>query len=147
MEVKVELKPTNTIIANLGIQERGPAHKFFTNTCYKYMGPFVPGGVNSHINQNVFIEADSITYLSPDSHYHFIGEIMGPNVPIEKVGNLVTKWISLAPKGGKYYTGRPLDHSRYPGTGAHWDRLMITSKGDQVVKEVQDFVDKRRKND
>ena len=146
MEVKIEMKPTSAIIANLGIQENGPAHKFFTNTCYKYMGPFVPGGVNSHINQNVFIEADSITYLSPSSHYQYIGK--------RYVDPKYGKGAFFSPDYGfwsrpgitKIPTNIPLKYHT-PGTGGYWDKRMITSKDDQVVKEVQDFVDKRCKND
>ncbi len=146
MEVKIEMKPTSTIIANLGIQENGPVHKFFTNTCYKYMGPFVPGGVNSHINQNVFIETDSITYLSPSSHYQHIGKRYVD--PKYGKGAFFSSDYGFWSRPGitKIPTNIPLEYHT-PGTGSYWDKRMITSKGDQVVKEVQDFVDKRRKND
>lgn len=36
------MKPTGQIKARLGIQSNGPAHKFFTETCHRYMEKYVP---------------------------------------------------------------------------------------------------------
>ena len=69
MSVSVKMKPVSEIKARLGIQKGGKAHAFFTNTCFKYMCLFVPGGENSHLNQSVDIGVDYITYQSPSAHY------------------------------------------------------------------------------
>ncbi len=141
MEVKLELKPTSTIIANLGIQEKGPVHKFFTNACYKYMCSFVPGGINSHINQNVFLQADSITYLSSDAHYQYIGKKYVD--PKYKKGAFFSPDYGYWSRPGitKIPTNIDLEYHT-PGTGAYWDKRMWTSKGNQVLKETQEYADR-----
>ncbi len=148
MEVKIEMKPTSTIIANLGIQENGPVHSFFTNRCYAHMDRFTPysgsSGSESHLKENVVLTNDSIIYKAPYAHYMWYGKVMGPNIPIINEDGML---IFRSPKGKqKNYTGKDI-HYNTPGAGAHWDKRMWTAEGDQVVKEVQDFVDKRRKND
>lgn len=139
--MSVKMKPTSVIKTRLGIQRGGPAHAFLTEACYRYMSPFVPGGISSHLNQTVDVQVDKVIYQGPSAHYLWNGKVMGPNVPIEKEGNSVTKWISLAPKGGKYYTGKNLIYHT-PGTGSQWDKRMWTSKGQEVIKEVQSYIDR-----
>lgn len=138
----VELKPTSVIKARLGIQKGGPAQKFFCNECYRYMGPFVAGGLEGEINISATMVSDGsgIIYNHPGSHYEWFGKVMGPNIPIEKEGNFVTKWIS--PKGKtKKYTGKDIEY-HVPGTGSHWDSRMWSSKGDTIIKETQEYVDR-----
>ena len=38
----LKLKPDPIILKELGIQENGPIHKFFTETCARYADPYVP---------------------------------------------------------------------------------------------------------
>lgn len=137
---KTFLKPVGVIKARLGIQKNGPVQAFFTNACYRYMGSFVPGGADSFLNRNVTLETDRITYKSPYSHYMWFGKVMGPNIPIEKEGDVVAKWVS--PKGKpKYYTGKDIKY-KTPGTGSHWDTRMWSSKREKVVKEVREYVNR-----
>lgn len=141
MDVSFNMKPTSTIKARLGIQNGGTAHKFFTNNCYKYMGPFVPGGVKSHINQNVFIQIDSITYLSPGSHYLYTGKKYVD--PKYKKGAFYSADYGYWSRPGitKIPTNEDLKYHT-PGTGAYWDKRMWSSKGKEVIKEVQAYVDR-----
>lgn len=133
------MNANSTIKARLGIQSGGKVHAFFTETCYRYMSPFVPGGEKSHLNQVVDLEVDSITYQSPSAHYLWFGKVMGPNIPIkDEDGNLIFR----SPKGKpKHYTGKDIEYHT-PGTGAHWDKKMWSSKGKEVVKEVQIYLDR-----
>ena len=67
-----DLKPISQIKARLGIEPHGRIHKFFTNTCYRYMDKYVPfkeGGLRT----NVDIQTDRITYESPYAHYMYSG--------------------------------------------------------------------------
>ncbi len=126
------MKPVSTIEARLGIQNGGPAHAYFTEQCYKHMMPFVPGGVISHLNNLAKLNVDSITYASPDAHYLYVGKLYVD--PVTK-SSYARKGVTKIPtnKNLKYHT---------LGTGAFWDRRMISFDMNEVVKEVQTYVDR-----
>lgn len=139
--MSVYIKPISTIKARLGIQEGGPAHAFFTETCYKHMGRFVPGGTDGNLNQNVDIQTNQITYKSPYAHYQYIGKLyVDPKYEkgafySEDYGYWSRPGITKKPtqKDLKYHT---------PGTGSYWDKKMWTSKKNEVIAEVQKYIDR-----
>ena len=140
-DVKVKMKPTSVIKARLGIQEKGPAHAFFTNTCYRYMSKFVPGGTKGLLNQNVDIDTDKIIYKSPYAHYQYIGKLYID--PKYKKGAFYSEDYGYWSRPGvsKISTPTPLNYHT-SGTGSFWDKKMWSSQGDKVVEEVQKFVDR-----
>lgn len=108
-----KMQPTSVIRANLGIEPNGKVQKFFTNTCYRYMDKYVPKD-NGTLRENVTIDSNSITYEQEYAHAQYIGEVNG--------GAVVN------------YTT--------PGTGPYWDERMKSADMQNVVAEVQDFIDK-----
>lgn len=113
----VKIKPTSQIKARLGIDPNGRVQKLFTNTCYKHMDKYVPYSGDTgryHLRENVDIQADSITYETPYAHAQYVGYTKGP------VRNYTT-----------------------PGTGPYWDKRMVSAEMQDVVKEVQDYFNKR----
>lgn len=114
---------------------------FLTNTCYKYMGQFVPGGDTGFLNQNVTLKKDQITYESPYAHYQYIGELYID--PKYKKGAFYSEDYGYWSRPGiaKENSGKSLNYHTL-GTGSQWDKRMWTSKGDQVVKEVQNCIDR-----
>lgn len=135
------LKPISTIKARLGVQNGGPAHAFFTEVCYKKMSQFVPGGTSSILNQVVNLQVASITYEHPGAHYLWNG--MKYVDPKYKIGAFYSPDYGYWSRPGiaKVSSGKPLKYHT-PGTGAHWDKLMWNSKKDEVLKEVQSYVDR-----
>ena len=109
----VKLKPTSKIKANLGLNPNGKVQKFFTNTCYKHMDKYVPKD-EGNLRTIVDIQPDSITYEMPYAHYQYIG--------MREDG---THFV-------KNYTT--------PGTGPYWDKRMVSAEMQDVVREVQDYV-------
>lgn len=109
----VKIQPTSVIKANLGIEPNGKVQKFFTNTCYRYMDKYVPKD-NGLLRENVTIDSNSITYEQEYAHAQYIGEVNGG-----QVFNYTT-----------------------PGTGPYWDERMKSADMQNVVAEVQDFIDK-----
>lgn len=108
------LKPTSTIIANLGVEENGPVHKFFTNSCYNRMDKYVPYSGDTgrlHLRENVAFTTDSIIYKMPYAHAQYVGYTTGPVV--------------------NYTT---------PGTCSYWDKQMWSAEGDEVIKETQKYM-------
>lgn len=137
----VKMKPASVIKARLGIQPNGPAHAFFTNTCFKHMTKFTPGGTSSHLNKNVTLKPDSIIYNSPDAHYMYMGELYED--PKYKKGAFYSPDYGFWSRPGitKVPTGIPLTYHT-PGTGAFWDKKMQNSEGKEVVKEIQEYVNR-----
>ena len=111
--MSVKMQPTSVIKANLGIEPNGKVQKFFTNTCYRYMDKYVPKD-NGILRENVTIDSNSITYEQKYAHAQYIGEVNGG-----KVVNYTT-----------------------PGTGPYWDERMKSADMQNVVAEVQDFIDR-----
>lgn len=109
----VKMQPTSVIKANLGIEPNGKAQKFFTNTCYRYMDKYVPKDTGT-LRETVTIDSDRITYEQEYAHAQYIGEVNG---------------------------GIVVNHTT-PGTGPYWDERMKSVDMQNVVAEVQDFIDK-----
>ena len=109
------LNPISKIKANLGIEPNGKVQKFFTNTCYTHMDKYVPKDIGN-LRENVDIHADSITYQSVYAKSQYEGIVHGSEV--------------------KNYTT--------PGTGPHWDKRMVSAEINDVVKEVQEYVEGKK---
>lgn len=113
-DVKLKMQPVNVIQANLGINPNGKVHKFFTNTCYRYMDKYVPMD-NGDLRTVVDIGSDYIAYEMPYAFYQYYGQREDGS---HKVQNYTT-----------------------PGTGPYWDRQMVSAEMQDVLKEVQLYVD------
>ena len=111
----VKIQPTSVIKANLGIELNGKVQKFFTNTCYRYMDKYVPKD-NGILRENVTIDSNSITYEQEYASYQYYGERKDGS---HKVTNYTT-----------------------PGTGPYWDKRMVSAEIQDVVAEVQNYVNK-----
>lgn len=111
--MSVKMQPTSVIKANLGIEPNGKVQKFFTNTCYRYMDKYVPKDTGI-LRETVTLTSNSITYEQEYAHAQYIGEVNGG-----KVVNYTT-----------------------PGTGPYWDKRMVSAEIQDIVKEVQDFIDR-----
>lgn len=109
----VKMQPISVIKANLGIEPNGKVQKFFTNTCYRHMDKYVPKDTEA-LRETVTIDSDRITYEQPYAHAQYIGEVNGGQV--------------------KNYTT--------PGTGPYWDERMKSAEMQDVVAEVQNYVNK-----
>ena len=109
----VKMQPTSVIKANLGIEPNGKVQKFFTNTCYRYMDKYVPKD-NGLLREIVTIDSNSITYEQEYAYVQYIGEI----------------------------NGHPIKNYTTPGTGPYWDKRMVSADMQNVVAEVQNFINK-----
>ena len=111
----VKMKPTSVIKANLGIEPNGKVQKFFTNTCYRYMDKYVPMDTGT-LRETVALTESTITYEQPYAGYQYYGERKDGS---HKVSNYTT-----------------------PGTGPYWDKRMVSAEMQDIVKEVQDYVNR-----
>lgn len=110
----VKMQPVSVIKANLGIEPNGRVQKFFQNTCYKHMDKYVPAD-QYDLRTNVDLSnPKQIVYESPYAHAQYIGIVNGSEV--------------------KNYTT--------PGTGPYWDKKMVSAEMQDVIKEVQNYVNR-----
>ncbi len=99
----------------LKIDDNGAAQKFMVETCYKHMDKYVPKDMG---NLRTIIDMDdhSITYESPYASYQYYGQRKDGSY---KVYNYTT-----------------------PGTGPYWDKKMMSAEKNDVIKEVQGFINR-----
>lgn len=107
----MKMKPISTIKANLGIEPNGRVQRFLTDTCYRHMDKYVPKDVGN-LRTNVDKGINYITYESPYAHAQYIGEVHGS----------------------------PVRNYTTPGTGPYWDKRMWSAEKEQVIREVQEYV-------
>ena len=113
--MRVKLKPTSEIIANLGLDVNGRVQRFFQETCYKHMNKYVPKR-NGNLRDNVDLSNPTqIVYESkPYAEIQYYGIIWGHKIPPENYTTL--------------------------GTGPYWDKRMVSAEIDDIVNEVQNYV-------
>ena len=114
--MRVNMKPAGVIEARLGIQPNGPAHAFFTNSCYNHMDRYVPYKPHQgdHLRENVEIETNYIKYNMPYANYQYYGVRQDGT---HEVKNYTTE-----------------------DTGPYWDRVMWSVEKDDVINEVQNYI-------
>lgn len=118
--MKIKFNPTSQIKKRLGIDPTGPVQAFFTDTCADHMDKYVPidtGALSITIDKGT----DYITYESVYAKYQYNG---------------VSK------------NGKPLDYSnshlKHPYAGDHWDKRMVSAEMKDVIKEVQEYVNRNK---
>ena len=111
----VKLQPTSVIKARLGIEPNGRVQRYLTNTCYKRMDKYVPKD-EGNLRTIVDIQPNSITYESPYARYQYYG--------IREDGT------------------HQVQNYTTPGTGPYWDKRMVSAEMQDVVREVQNYIDR-----
>ena len=127
---QIKMKPTNEIIVKLGLQNKGPIHQWFTNTCALHMDEYVPYRhgdlaktvvVNGEVNRDNVTE-DTIIYRQPYASYVYYGMREDKSHVILNYTTDVHLWA-----------------------GPYWDKRMWSTEKEKVVKEVQNYFNKRGK--
>lgn len=112
--MSVKIQPASVIKARLGIESGGKAHTFFTNKCAQAMDKYVPFDTGT-LAETVSIETDAITYVQPYARYVYYG--------ISKNGNALN-----------YHT------DKHELATSYWDKHMWTAEGNDIVRQVQKYV-------
>lgn len=114
----LKMKPHSTIYANLGIDDNGRVHKYLTATCARHMDRFVPMDTGALAETVVIdgsvtsnVKTDRITYVQPYARYVYYG--VGIN---------------------HYNTDKHAD------AGMLWDKRMWSADKNDVLEEVQNYV-------
>ena len=116
--MRLHMKPVGQIKADLGIEPNGKVQKFFTDTCANYMDKYVP--MDSGVLAGTIVKGQNyVEYTQPYAHYQWKG---------------ISK------------NGKPLNysHDKHSYAGDHWDERMKSAEINDVVREVQEYVNKRK---
>jgi hypothetical protein len=133
---------TEAILASRGLGKSHEASKKLASIVKTYCDPYVPFDTGIMKNTACIVDDGSGVYLvnnQPYAHYQYKGEVMGPNV-LTKLG-----WRSMAKKGGKKYTGRPIDYHDAPMRGKEWDKRMMADRGEDVATALAAAIGGKRK--
>lgn len=143
--MKIELKRVEEIKEDMGIEKNGPVQKFFQNTAYKRMDKYVPyreGGLA--YNQVDLSNPEYIVYNSPYASYMYNGIVyVMENGKSAYYSPSYGFWSEPGKK--KKPSDRTFNYKTsagHPYAGAHWDNRMWSAEGQELVKDVQNFIDK-----
>jgi len=93
----------------------GRAQAFLTSTVAKHMKKYVPysgdGDSRYHLNENVTLTPNTITYEMPYAHAQYVG-----------------------------FTTGPVTHYTTPGTGPYWDKRMLSQDKETIKKELVNYM-------
>ena len=106
----VKMPPTSVIIKDLGMNNGGAVHKYFTKRCADYMDRYVPfdkGNLAKYV-----IEGSNVKYQQPYAQYQYYG-------------------LSSSGKPLHYSTDMHKDASSY------WDKKMVSAHLDDIINEIQ----------
>lgn len=137
MSVKVTTKiNVGEILRRRGLGDSDRVRKYLASQVRKRSDPYVPfrQGTLKDTAQ-VSPGGTQVIYTQPYSNYQYRGLVMGPNVLTSE------GWRSMAKKGGKYYTGKELEHKSDNGMrGPYWDKRMLANHRDDLEKDVADAI-------
>ena len=110
----MRLKPTSVILGKLGLEPNGKTQSFFTQTCAKHMDKYVP--MNEGNLRQYRIEGNYIIYEQPYARYQYYG----------------------MREDGTHF----VHNYTTPGTGTYWNKRMVSAEMQDVVEEVQKYINR-----
>lgn len=139
------------IKVDLGIQNGGPVHAFFTAECAKAMDKYVPfyngdlaGTVIQGGQPTSNVTVDTITYDQPYALYQYFGKKM---VMSNGKSAFYSPDYGFWSKKGEKKTLTNIDlvyhKDMHKLAGPFWDARMWSAEGNDVIRRVQDYYDKR----
>lgn len=112
------------------------------NLFAKIINPWVPmdEGV---LSQTTEITPDYVRYIQPYAHYMYVGEVYGPNIPINENGEIIG-WFS-PPGQKKHPTGRPIQYNKekHPLATKEWDKVAMQSQLSSFEEQVKEILRRR----
>lgn len=126
-EVKLVMKPVNSIITRLGTGVAGDVQRFVTNEVNRRITRYMPYRTGTLATKLKHIKSPTeIEVLGPYAAYQYYGKVMVGSPP-------------------KVATDKDLVYSTHknPLAGPFWDRRMLAAEGKQLAADVQKYVDRK----
>ncbi len=148
LNVKVEMNDANKIIKDHGLDDNGKVTEFLRDTVYRLYEPYVPRENGNLYKQVIYPNKHSIKHTVSYAHAMYKGNIfISPKLKVSGVvinvkGN--QRWWS--PKGEtKIKTNQKYNYQGAPKRGAEWDKRMMNDRGQEVCKDVENFIKRSSK--
>lgn len=123
-KVKVEMKPVGTILARLGIDEKGRVQRFLTETVNRRITRYMPYRAGVLSSKLKFVSSPTeITVNGPYARYQYYGKVMVGKPP-KQVTDIDLNY----------------DKTKHPNAGPFWDRRMMAAEKDVIVREVGAYI-------
>ena len=123
----------DTILRSRGMGVEKGTQRFIANEVANLSDDYVPFQSGTLKNTvAIAIDGSLITYQGPYAHYHWIGEIYGPNIPLRE-----ERFFSRAPKKP---TGRKMEYDGGPMRGPRWTERMMADRRDDLMKRIAAYV-------
>lgn len=147
MKTTVKMEPTQKIIHNLGLDQRGAVQKFWTATVLRRIQKYMPYRTGETIKLTVAQTDTNKPEIVTDTPYArmlYYGKVM-VDPKTGKAGFLTENgWMSR--KGVKKVpSGRNIEYTKTKNqqAGPYWDRRLKAAEMQSMEQELQSYIDRR----
>ena len=131
LKVTTEINSASSIEKRLGLNDNGKVQAFARDDMDRLMNQYIPFDEGDLRRLKSYPNAKSITYTSDYAHYQYYGKAM--------VAENGSAWAKEGEK--KHYSGKKLNYHT-SGTGSKWDKVMLEKRGNELIQDIQNYVDK-----
>ena len=141
IDIKVKINNVNKILKDHGLNDEGRVIQYARDEANRLMNPFIPMQNGTLRRLKTYPSASKIKYTSPYAHYQHTGdEYISPRLGVSGIPLKSGKWWS--PKGEKKKkSGKKLNYHTV-GTGPEWEKLMMKEKGKELIRDIQNYINK-----
>lgn len=147
--IRVNMKTVNTIVNRLGLGKTGDVQMQLTRIVNQRITRYMPFRTGALSTKLKYIKSPTeIEVLGPYARYQYYGKVM-VNAKTGK-GPALIPGVGYRYKEGTVLKATERDLDQKTGTkndraGPFWDRRMMAAEGKQIVREIQTYVDRRKR--
>lgn len=148
IDVRVNMKPTQRMLLELGVDRNGDVQAQWTNDVMRRMVRYMPYRTGTTATKLMFMRSTTeIEVAAPYARMLYHGKVMvnaktgkGPAY-IPNVGYRYKKGTILKA------TNRDLTYTKTknPLAGPFWDRTLMAAEGDKMIANLQTYVNRRKR--
>lgn len=142
--IKVQMKPVNVIVNRLGLSRDGDVQMQLTRIVNQRITRYMPYRSSALATKSKIMAKEDSERLSEGKKSitnPTTITVQGPYAKYQYYGNVM---VGTKPK---IATDKPLTYSKHkhPLAGPKWDQRMMAAEGKQIVRELQEYVDRRKR--
>ena len=131
MKVKINID-SGSILRRRGMGNSDALRRHIASEVKRFSDPYVPYQQGLLKNASIANDGRTITYGAPYAHYHWVGEIYGPNIPLGDEG-----FFSRGPKSP---IGRQMNYHGAPMRGPKWTERAMADRKSDLEQSVKTFI-------